>query len=370
MKGQWIGNYDGTDKGFYFINIDELKKSFSGLAFINSFDKEIPPIAISFLTPNKNNKFSFTTNSVACIDPSTYLIVNFEQIKDRYPLTSVPKKVTIKGSYDDDTIEVTAISDIDTKANIVIKKKDYVLKSDIDSKIISWSEFKRRMAKYSDREYIYRGQSNAYKLRTAFHRLRRYDLFRYMTEDIPSLHQHLCSLTKHLFNLNNPYECGAFYNLIQHHGYPTPLLDWTFSPFVAAFFGFRKVRKQESSKNNVRIYLFDQKQWIKDWFQTYSINTPHPHLSILKTLAIENQRMIPQQAISTFTNIDDIEFYIKTKEKELNKKYLFAFDIPYSERNKVMNELEYMGITAASLFPGLDGACEAFKEKNFIESNY
>jgi hypothetical protein len=32
----------------------------------------------------------------------------------------------------------------------------------------------------------------------------------------------------------------------------------------------------------------------------------------------------------------------------------------------VMNDLSRMGITAGSLFPGLDGACEELKERNFI----
>jgi hypothetical protein len=30
-----------------------------------------------------------------------------------------------------------------------------------------------------------------------------------------------------------------------------------------------------------------------------------------------------------------------------------------------MRELGYMGITAGSLFPGIDGACEELRERNF-----
>jgi hypothetical protein len=36
------------------------------------------------------------------------------------------------------------------------------------------------------------------------------------------------------------------------------------------------------------------------------------------------------------------------------------------ERKRVVRELGYMGITASSLFPGLDGACEELKERNFV----
>jgi hypothetical protein len=44
---------------------------------------------------------------------------------------------------------------------------------------------------------------------------------------------------------------------------------------------------------------------------------------------------------------------------------LWAIDLPVSERKKVIQELGYMGITAGSLFPGLDGACEELRERNF-----
>jgi len=75
--------------------------------------------------------------------------------------------------------------------------------------------------------------------------------------------------------------------------------------------------------------------------------------------------MIPQQAASTITNVDDIESYIKSLEKIDGGTYLRAIDLPWSERRAVIQELNYMGITAASLFPGLDGACEELKERHF-----
>jgi len=36
------------------------------------------------------------------------------------------------------------------------------------------------------------------------------------------------------------------------------------------------------------------------------------------------------------------------------------------ERKRVIRELGYMGITASSLFSGLDDACEELKERDFV----
>ncbi len=74
--------------------------------------------------------------------------------------------------------------------------------------------------------------------------------------------------------------------------------------------------------------------------------------------------MIPQQAVSSVTNIDDIETYILGRQQN-GDQFLTAIDIKKKERKKVMLELQYMGITAGSLFPGIDGACEEMRERNF-----
>ena len=47
------------------------------------------------------------------------------------------------------------------------------------------------------------------------------------------------------------------------------------------------------------------------------------------------------------------------------KKYLQIIDLPLKERPRVMKDLSSMGITAGSLFPGLDGTCEELKERFF-----
>jgi hypothetical protein len=92
---------------------------------------------------------------------------------------------------------------------------------------------------------------------------------------------------------------------------------------------------------------------------------PAPHFSAGEFLAIENERMIPQQGASTITSVDDIEAYIRSKEVEAKKTYLWAIDLPVAQRRDVVRELRYIGITAGSLFPGLDGACEELKDRNF-----
>ena len=111
------------------------------------------------------------------------------------------------------------------------------------SDIKSWSQFKEYAIKLKPYEFAFRGQEdNTWPLKTSFHRTGRAALGRFIEQDVAALHHHLSGLTSHRFNLNDPQDHAAFLNLAQHHGYPTPSLDWTYSPFIAAYFAYRSLR--------------------------------------------------------------------------------------------------------------------------------
>lgn len=369
MKGQWIGQFKGSTRGIIIINVDETKSAYQGTAHLLQSDPNIADSIIGFSTMTKESSFLFTTKNLLPTNKFPGLPISNKEMASIHPNCIMPTSVQVKGTWSESQLSLSWISDINTKGSCKLKRKPIPEKSKISSKKISWEQFKKAISDMGSKRYLFRGQKEPWCLRTSFHRAGRTDVRRFINEDIQSLYKHLSARTRHVFNLDVPNENGAFFNLVQHHGYPTPLLDWTYSPFVAAFFAYRSISQKEireaSSSSRVRILLFDQAEWINDYSQFIHLSTGRLHLSVSEFLAIENERMIPQQAVSTVTNIDNIEDYILKCEKSKNKKYLHAYDLPLLDRDKVIQELRYMGITAGSLFPGLDGACEELKSKNF-----
>jgi FRG domain len=370
MRGQWKGRYNGSIGGLIIVDIDELSSHYQGVAYlINETNKTLPSTAAWFRTKNKDKNFQFRTDLILPIDPVSGIPTSPDKIKDHYSENVVvPKYADVVGSREIDSLKLSWVTDIGTKGSCTLPQSMADKPSELVAQNKEWGAYKEYVASLEGKRYLFRGQNRPWRLRTSFHRANRADLTRFLNEDIQMLHKHLSARTKHVFNLEIPNENGAFFNLVQHHGYPTPLLDWTYSPYVAAFFAYRGISNDKAAEavpaDMVRIHVFDQAQWKADWSQLHMLATAGPHLSIGEFLAIENERMIPQQAASTVTNVDDIESYIKSKESN-GKKYLWAIDLPIRDRKQVVRELGYMGITAGSLFPGLDGACEELRERNF-----
>ena len=88
-------------------------------------------------------------------------------------------------------------------------------KSKIDGELIDWDEFKKRVSSLSQsKKYLFRGQTEPWRLCTSFHRRGRYRVDSFSTRDIKKLHQRLSVITSNYFDLNVPDQNGAFVNLL------------------------------------------------------------------------------------------------------------------------------------------------------------
>jgi hypothetical protein len=370
MNGQWIGKFTGSNgDGNIFVSIDERESCYQGVAYTHPANRALPSSAASFRTKNKDRKGELRTDALLPFDPVRGSITTWDAIKDKYPNLVFSQYADVVISLENEALTLSWKTDIGATGNCVLPRSKAEEPSELNATKTDWGDFKEYVSGLSCKRFLFRGQKDARRLRTSFHRTGRADLVRFRNEDVTVLRNHLNARTKHVFNFGVPDEFGAFLNLIRHHGYPTPLLDWTYSPYVAAFFAYRKISNDMAAKADpdarVRVFVFDQQEWKTDWQQILLLLFPGPHLSIGEFMSIENERMIPQQPATTVTSLDDIESYIREKEGIKNKKYLSAIDLPVRERREVVRELRYMGITAGSLFPGLDGACEELKERNF-----
>lgn len=369
LNGQWIGKFTGATGGSIHVNIDEDEANYRGVAYLFNDEQSLPPAVAYFSTPDKSDAFAFRTEMIHAIDRSSGAAVPWEQVREKYPKeVTFSKFAEVKGAVDGGSLTLSWTTDAGVNGECVLPRSKAGQPSELVALNQDWETYKKHVLRLAPERPLFRGQNRPWRLRTPFHRTGRADLNLFLYRDIPALHRHLSARTRHVFKLTDQDEFGAFLSLLQHHGYPTPMLDWTYSPFVAVFFAYRGIASKAADTADkdakVRILIFNSAEWTRKWKAVPMLVSPQLHVTVREFSAIENERLIPQQAASTVTSVDDVETYLRGRDTD-TVTYLQAIDLPVRERQQVMRELSYMGITAGSLFPGLDGACEEMTERNF-----
>src|SRR5450830_40151 len=350
MWGQWLGTFDGTNSGEVILNIDKDLKTNGKISIYD----------LTTNTPARWADIRFKTNE-ASISATFVYLVEAPQIEGVVHATNGQLQIS---ELSNNSILEEYTKKVGTHGSFKLNKNDDRLASEANN-TFSWEEFNGWLNTQSEQiDLVFRGQKNSqWKLKTSFHRTGRFDLLRYGNEDVPRLNHYLVSLLNKSFKANDPIEHGALLNLAQHHGFPTPLLDWTESPYIGAFFAFSDLPKGEDD-GFVRLFTFNRGDWLADHQVTMDMLDAKKYFSVHMLLPLHNPRALPQQSVVTSTNINDIESWFNSITPP-HREYLTKIDIPKSERAKVMKELTKMGITSASLFPGIEGTCKALKEKYF-----
>lgn len=231
----------------------------------------------------------------------------------------------------------------------------------------SWDDFKSWAAKMR-RTYdaqLFRGHgSNKFKLQTTLHRAGRSRIERYCSELLVQFKLHAEAVLGMRFNLNDGEDYSTVLGLAQHHGLPTPLLDWTESPYVAAFFAFADAVDSSHARldsTHVRVYALARHFVDQTSPNAVVLPTVQPYVASLSISARHNPRLYVQQGHFMVTNVAGIEDFILHAQRARGQTWLRAADVPIALAEEALEDLAYMGLTAAAMFPGLDGVCRKMK---------
>lgn len=229
----------------------------------------------------------------------------------------------------------------------------------------SWNDYKAWVGGLNTDGRTFRGHADSeFMLRSAFHRRDRRDLLRFEIEDLPPLRSQLQAHLNRKFDLNDPDDFANLLSIGQHHGFPTPLLDWTESPYIAAYFALRERRQTVSGYCRV----FSVNAGVlkgRVTAENTTLSSPFLTFHCESAARLHNARASAQQSVLAVTNTADAGAYLTAVQRLLREKVIEAVDIPLGEAGAALADLRLMGLTEASLFPGLDGICRDLRERYF-----
>ncbi|MBN1451202.1 MAG: FRG domain-containing protein [Anaerolineales bacterium] len=237
--------------------------------------------------------------------------------------------------------------------------------------VYSWDHFDWFVDQMPNRQWIFRGQSNAnWQLESSLYRTYKYaenitKLGRGKPKKIARKSHEKMSIQRfmdsaHLFLDYRPPEDQIleWLAIMQHYGAPTRLCDFTFSPYVAAYFAL------EDEKGNAAIYCVSTKraQKIIDNASNFRLEKDN-HLLYIFEPRYPTHRLMAQQGVflvpGTLNKSHDE--LINNLSLDDENRFIFKLKISPEMREGGLQRLRKYNINSSVLFPGLEGFCKTFK---------
>ncbi len=171
---------------------------------------------------------------------------------------------------------------------------------------------------------------------------------------------------KDVFDYNN-FPAYNYLAYLRHHGFPSPLLDWTDSPYIAIFFAFAECADMSEQAS---LYCFLESADIgklrsSDQPEIYSFG---PYAKIHRRHVLQQcQYTICVELDQDYNPIyaDHERVFCREEGKQ---DRLWKFNIPITKRFKILKILNQMNVNAFSLFGSEDSLIETISTNEMIRS--
>lgn len=165
----------------------------------------------------------------------------------------------------------------------------------------------------------------------------------------------------------------SFVAISQHYGIPTRLLDWSYSPFVAAYFAARDAIEGDAERFSVHA-LFASGLSIGREMRSV-VHGRNLRLELVTVPRAANPNLHAQEGIFTYLDaqatlpllecrrfaIEDVLSGLENPAPQY-APLLYKFSLERTHAPEVLWYLDKMGYHAARLFPGFEGSAKAVFE--------
>src|SRR6476469_2676512 len=243
-----------------------------------------------------------------------------------------------------------------------------------------WNDYKNFTQELSE-NWAFRGQLNRrWELRNAIERTDFIKLYKGVEADF--VQEFMRGARNYLTKDETPEHLIEWLALMQHHGAPTRLLDFSKSPFVAAFFAFEAC--EDSLEKNTAIWAINInflklkaiEELSKDFadeleksgnrinevlFEKIFFANEHALVFPVEPFRM-NRRYSLQQSIFVSTGTGHQPFMEQLKFlDDAIAQSVIKIELPATLQKEVLRDLQRMNLNRASLFPDLDGYAAALR---------
>ncbi|OIQ95320.1 FRG domain protein [mine drainage metagenome] len=159
-------------------------------------------------------------------------------------------------------------------------------------------------------------------------------------------------------------EYFSFIALAQHHGIPTRLLDWTQSPFVAAYFSASQALNLEKISEQLVVWLINSEDLRRlegklEYVQL--AGSTSKNLAAQKGVFLIHRQQNRMNRNSPFSS-EELKDSVNKLFEESEDFTTYKITLPSNLAGDLLFRCNKFGVSAATLFPGFDGAAKAALE--------